>query len=175
MTDDSDQTAEVDPPVPQSSDSNELIPAEVSANYDSSIMYRRFFAACIDSLIILGIFFLPPTLFGEEALNTSGRICFWIAIAYFPIAEGMFGATIGKFVAQIRVVDATGRTPGLPRALMRSATRVVEVNPFLFGGLPAAIIILNSRWKQRWGDMLAGTFILTKQDAARFSSIEELD
>ena len=39
--------------------------------------------------------------------------------------------------------------------------RLLEVNPLLFGGLPAGIAILTSERKQRIGDMLAGTVVVS--------------
>jgi uncharacterized RDD family membrane protein YckC len=81
--------------------------------------------------------------------------------------EGRWGATLGKFGTKIRVVDRLGRVPGYGRAVVRTLLRLVEVNPLLLGGIPAGIIALSSKSKQRLGDMLAGTYVLYLADVER--------
>jgi uncharacterized RDD family membrane protein YckC len=39
--------------------------------------------------------------------------------------------------------------------------RVIEVNPVLLGALPAGIAIISSDLKQRMGDSLAGTLVVS--------------
>jgi uncharacterized RDD family membrane protein YckC len=39
--------------------------------------------------------------------------------------------------------------------------RIIEVNPLLFGGIPAGIAVILSRRKQRIGDLLAGTVVVS--------------
>lgn len=58
---------------------------------------------------------------------------------YYPILEGLEGGTAGKSMLGIRVFDYEGRIPGVMKALVRTLTRVVEVNPCLIGEfLPAS-------------------------------------
>lgn len=46
-------------------------------------------------------------------------------------------------------------------SLIRGGLRILEVNPLLLGGLPAGIAILSSERKQRIGDMIAGTVVVS--------------
>jgi uncharacterized RDD family membrane protein YckC len=146
----------------------ELTPAEISAGYNSSILYRRWGATFADfGLLISYVCLLSPW---RDSLRQWETIVTLPILLYYPLTEGLFGRTAGKFLMGIKVVDATGRTPEFSRILMRTWPRIFEVNPLLLGGLPAAIIVNRSRWKQRWGDVLAGTFVLTNIDAAKFDT-----
>lgn len=49
---------------------------------------------------------------------------------------------------------------------IRTVARIIEVDPLLFGGIPAGIVILSTKRKQRLGDILAGTVVVSK-DADR--------
>jgi uncharacterized RDD family membrane protein YckC len=82
--------------------------------------------------------------------------------------EGLEGGTVGKFVVGIRVVDYEGEILGILKAIVRTLSRVVEVNPFFCGGLPAGIVALMSRRKQRLGNMLAHTFVVYQDDLLRY-------
>lgn len=44
--------------------------------------------------------------------------------------------------------------------------RLVEVNPFLLGGIPAGIAVALSTYNQRLGDMLAGTYVVVTKKLA---------
>jgi uncharacterized RDD family membrane protein YckC len=47
--------------------------------------------------------------------------------------------------------------------LIRSGLRIFEVNPLLLGGLPAGLVIIASQRKQRIGDLLAGTVVVSNK------------
>jgi len=49
------------------------------------------------------------------------------------------------------------------QALIRTVTRVVEVNPILFGALPAILLIKFSKRGQRFGEMLSGTIVVPRK------------
>jgi uncharacterized RDD family membrane protein YckC len=65
------------------------------------------------------------------------------------------------YIQGIVVVDPSGGRCGWRRALVRTLLRVVEANPFLFGGLPAGVAILASSRNQRLGDLAAGTLVVS--------------
>ena len=74
--------------------------------------------------------------------------------------EASAGATPGKWLVGIRVVEAHGNPPHFWQALVRTLARLVEVNPLLFGGLPAGVIADNTKYRQRLGEFLARTFVV---------------
>jgi uncharacterized RDD family membrane protein YckC len=79
-------------------------------------------------------------------------------VTYCAVLEGLFGATIGKGLAGLRVTDIQGRRIGWPAAIVRNLARLLDVLPFgyLFGG----ILTLATKRHQRLGDLLAGTVVL---------------
>lgn len=85
----------------------------------------------------------------------------WLAliwVTYNAALEGLFGATIGKGLAGLRVTDIQGRRIGWQAAIVRNLARLLDVLPFtyLFGG----ILTLTTRRHQRLGDLLAGTVVV---------------
>ena len=87
-----------------------------------------------------------------------------LVVLYFPVLEGLYGTTLGKLIAGVVVVDEFGLKPGFYRAILRTLLRLIEVNPLLFGGLPAGLVAMFSKTHQRVGDMVARTFVLKSQD-----------
>jgi uncharacterized RDD family membrane protein YckC len=145
-----------------------LTPEVIAQSYDSSIVVRRWGATWIDFLVLIGsaiaMLALPQRLQG-----LAFAICGLFALAYYPVLEHMFGRTLGKLVCRVRVVDASGRNPSWGQALLRTLLRLVEVNPALLGGVPAGIVVLASKKRQRLGDMAANTYVLREEDLPRLT------
>src|SRR6202165_2110556 len=64
----------------------------------------------------------------------------WLAlvwVTYYAVLEGLFGATVGKRLAGVRVTDLEGRRIGPQAAIVRNLARLLDVLPFgyLLGGL----------------------------------------
>ena len=112
----------------------------------------RFVAGLVDTsitsvpsmvfaLIILGDAAQAPI----EVLATNPSLASflkWAAFAsfellYFAIPEGLWGASLGKFICRLRVVGADRNVPGIPRALIRAF-----VFNFLYGWAPYVITLL---------------------------------
>ncbi|MCP3963087.1 MAG: hypothetical protein GY719_35050 [bacterium] len=49
---------------------------------------------------------------------------------------------------------------------MRTLLRVFEVNPLLFGSLPAGLLVAFTKKHQRLGDSLAGTVVVPRHSHA---------
>jgi uncharacterized RDD family membrane protein YckC len=64
----------------------------------------------------------------------------------------------------VRNIDGTRAS--LKGHLIRTIARVLEANPILLGGIPAGIAIFSSVKKQRIGDSLAGTVVVSRHDVA---------
>jgi len=101
--------------------------------------FQRIFAAVIDGILLALIFFFAVVpLFGwfaPEALITQGAA----NLTYFALFNSSIGggATPGKRVMGICVVDRSGEYISLPRALLRSA---VDLVPSMLGVyIPMAI------------------------------------
>ena len=143
-------------------------PEYLAQRHDGWIVAHRWVATIVDEIVLfVGMLLL---LVGAEALLGNAlyqkTLIIWLLplLAYYPVLEGLYGATPGKQLAGLRVVDANGNPPGLWKATIRTVLRLVEVNPFMLGGIVAAIAVLASRSRQRLGDMAAGTYVLTNDD-----------
>lgn len=139
--------------------------ASVSANYDGGIIVRRWAATWIDFLVLLAIFMIPDAVLGNETYQSTIAVWLTLAALYFPVMESAFGKTLGKFALFIRVVGQDGRKPTVWQVVLRTLLRLIEVNPFLAGGIPAGLAAYFSKHRQRLGDMLAKTYVILDADA----------
>jgi uncharacterized RDD family membrane protein YckC len=155
-------------------------PAEkIAQTQNAGLVTRRWGATVVDLAVLLLIIIFPVLIIrlafsstnaDEYFFNKSAfgyAMAIWAVVAmffYYIFLEGRYGWTIGKLATKIRVVNAYGALPGYKKAFLRTILRLIEVNPFLFGGLPAGIIVMVSRNRQRLGDMAANTFVLHSAD-----------
>jgi uncharacterized RDD family membrane protein YckC len=95
-------------------------------------------------------------------------------LLYYVVLETTTGRSLGKFMTGIVVVNERGERPALVPVLIRTATRLLEVNPVLFGGFPAGVIADRSAAKQRLGDMLAHTYVVFTRDLPRLTEAPEI-
>jgi hypothetical protein len=79
-------------------------------------------------------------------------------VAYYAVLEGLFGATVGKRLAGLRVTDLEGRRIGWQAAILRNVARLIDALPLLY--LLGGILTLSSRQHQRLGDRFAGTLVV---------------
>lgn len=125
---------------------------------------RRFLAVVIDAVV--GIIWTYP--FADidwspgyaRAQVQGGGVAGVVAITlvYFVVIEALFGATIGKFAAGIRVVREDGTKLDIGASLIRNVLRVIDVLPFAY--LLGAILVWTSPKKQRLGDRVARTVVV---------------
>lgn len=79
-------------------------------------------------------------------------------LVYYTLLEGLLGFTPGKLLFGLRIVkDDVPERPGLARAFVRSAARLVDGAGFYLLGWALA---LSSPHRQRLGDRLAGTLVV---------------
>jgi uncharacterized RDD family membrane protein YckC len=138
----------------------------ISRNEGGSLV-RRWLGCWIDLMVIfLGLLLtsvlLAPFSPGERDAVAPVAVLAWVALipGYFLVMETLWGRTVGKFVVGTIVLTADGELPGFWRVLVRTLFRLIEVNPFLLGGLPAGIAVLATTNKQRLGDLAAGTYVI---------------
>jgi uncharacterized RDD family membrane protein YckC len=144
-----------------------MSPAEISSSYDSSIVVRRWLATWIDFLVLAGFLLIPDGVLGNALYQKTLFVWLGLIALYYPLLEGLTGTTLGKWIAHVKVVDEQGQIPGIGKAVIRTLLRLVEVNPILAGGLPAGIVVLTSKKRQRLGDMAAQTYVLKTSDLGK--------
>lgn len=122
----------------------------------------RYFAASADLVgaSVLAIVAAKSLPDHRPVLQFATAAAVWLA--YYLVPEWLVSATPGKLLTGLAVVRTDGRRITWGQAVVRTLTRIVEVNPFLLGAIPAAICILASREQQRLGDMLAGTVVVRR-------------
>ncbi|QGZ94713.1 RDD family protein [Terricaulis silvestris] len=142
------------------------------------ILVRRWLGCWIDLLALVALFFVPALAIGlipngsELPANTILIPALALSVLYFPVTEGFRGRSLGKLITGLKVVDKDGRTPGIGRAFVRTLTRLVEVNPVLAGGVPAGIVVLCTKRKQRLGDLLAGTYVMSADSLKQMADVD---
>jgi uncharacterized RDD family membrane protein YckC len=137
----------------------------------------RFVAILIDYFIIgiiAGLLVLPflaaaaATTAVSENLSTiawgsvitASLVGLAIWFLYFTLLEGHYGQTIGKMALNIKVVR---ESDGMPIDYGESAVRtVLRIIDGLFDYLIGAIFIWTSDQKQRLGDRVAHTVVVSK-------------
>jgi uncharacterized RDD family membrane protein YckC len=131
------------------------------------MLFRRWLGTVIDFVMLVAMLVGPFYVLGDEGYWATLLVWLGAVVLYYPILEGFTGRTLGKVIARTKVVDDAGNAPGLRRAIVRTLVRLIEVNPVLLGGIPAALCVVYSAKHQRLGDMAADTYVLTTRDLAR--------
>jgi uncharacterized RDD family membrane protein YckC len=131
---------------------------------DRAILWSRFFATLIDFALLGVILFLGPLIFGlsKESYSTVLPFLFILVVLYYVALEFLFGITLGKKLIGIKVVNADGDKPSLLQVLSRTATRLIEVNPFLLGAIIAGLFAFFTPCRQRFGDLISRTYVVYK-------------
>lgn len=130
----------------------------------------RFNAFVLDTIVLFGIFAAADASVlmrwssfdkAELSLSTASLLATiginaLIFFLYTWIFEASCGATLGKVIVGIRVVR-TGRRSALAAAAIRNLLRIVDgLGLYVVG----AIVAGCSPWKQRLGDLSAGTTVV---------------
>jgi uncharacterized RDD family membrane protein YckC len=126
----------------------------------------RFMAAQIDHAFAVVLFFIvimnSPAAFGNVGASLAALAAY---LGYYFVPEWLVGSTIGKSLFALKVRQSSGAPCTARQAAVRTAMRLVEVNPMLLGGIPAGIAIFTTKRRQRIGDLLAGTVVLKATSA----------
>ncbi|MFZ0485361.1 MAG: RDD family protein [Arenicellales bacterium] len=125
----------------------------------------RAVAIIIDTVIlfvagwIIALFFGRATTTGFHLSGGPALLFFLIALAYYIVMEAQKGATIGKLLLGLRVVNEDGGSIDWQASIVRNLLRIVDG---LFIYLVGAILVWTSDKKQRLGDRLAKTIVIKK-------------
>jgi len=83
-------------------------------------------------------------------------------LIYMTLMEGKFGASLGKRITRLRVVTEGGSPVTLEAALMRNLLRVLDAFPYFLPYLLGAIAASRSPMRQRLGDRIAETVVVSR-------------
>ena len=87
-----------------------------------------------------------------------------IGLANLVVLQGITGASIGKFIFGLRVVNGEGRPCGVGRALVRWLILILLDGACFLIGL---IVALATHPHRRIGDMAGGTYVVALADVGR--------
>ena len=132
----------------------------------------RILALVIDHAIAVALMWVAIALVPESLPLMKAVLFFFVYLAYFVVLEALWSRTLGKFFQGLVVRKLDGSPCDWTAALIRSSLRIFEVNPLLFGGFPAGLVIIASERKQRIGDLLAGTVVVSTKLSWQSASIE---
>jgi uncharacterized RDD family membrane protein YckC len=128
------------------------------------LLLRRWAGTWLDMLALFIVSVVPIAAAAATSSDTAEVVVLVfvlvVVLGYYPVMESVWGRTLGKVASGTIVVDKDGRRPSIGQVLIRTALRLIEVNPFLLGGLPAGIAVLATERKQRLGDLAANTYVL---------------
>jgi uncharacterized RDD family membrane protein YckC len=133
--------------------------------------FLRALATVIDFAFCGGFFFAYARYFGVETndgyqVSGCGHVLALIAawVAFFPLSEGIWGRTLGKWTCDLRVVDLNNRPVTMGQAATRRLLDPIDL--FAFFGLVAYIAAKTTPLHQRLGDLVAKTQVVEESSIA---------
>jgi len=135
---------------------------------------RRFSASAIDMLPCIGIAWIAlgvdfdqliarwPGHAGSVARMAPSGLVILVFVGHTMVSEIFTGRTLGKAMLGLQVVNLEGRRPELKQTLLRNVLKLLDlIAP------PLLILPLAGPQRQRLGDMVARTVVVTRSDAAK--------
>ncbi|MDP6447683.1 MAG: RDD family protein [Pirellulaceae bacterium] len=141
------------------SGSYESVESPPGVSTDNTVMPRHI-AAIFDNIVALTLGFLAAKAIGEQLPLLQIALLVLAYLGYYFVFEGAIARTPGKLLTGLVVIQFNGDKCTFKQLLIRTGFRVLEVNPALFGGLPAAMSIIITTHHQRVGDIVAGTIVV---------------
>lgn len=130
--------------------------------YNVIILGGTLFLGALTALV-LGLTGRTLLAASTPSAVSLGTITYSLALGglYFAVYEWLFGASPGKVILRMRVIQEDGRRPGLWAALLRGAFRYFDGLVF---GAPAVIAMNRDVRRQRYGDRYARTMVVNQSD-----------
>lgn len=125
---------------------------------------RRIGAGVIDSLVLGAVWLIFLIAFGRSLMpvplfpdySTLVPLAL-LSFVYYFVLEGLFGATIGKSLLKLIVLEKDSEVCSFSASFKRNLFRFVDWLPLLY--LVGTIAVVISKDRQRIGDRLAGTIV----------------
>jgi uncharacterized RDD family membrane protein YckC len=83
-------------------------------------------------------------------------------VIYCLVMEARYGATLGKMILKLRVVGNGGRRADLRQCVIRNLMKILELSvmPPLMMLILVSMVMIVTRYNQRFGDLLARTAVI---------------
>jgi uncharacterized RDD family membrane protein YckC len=139
------------------------------------IDYALQFAALV--VLILGAMLFLPSMQKFESASAKWvaailvLIPFLLQWGYFTLFEGLWhGQTPGKRVAEIRVIQQSGRAITIFESLSRNFVRAIDFLPTFYA--VGTISVFITKRNQRLGDLVAGTLVVHEGQTRDASTLD---
>jgi uncharacterized RDD family membrane protein YckC len=120
----------------------------------------RHLAAVMDNVLAMVLAVLAAKMIDGSRPILQAVVLVAVFLGYYLVFELLFSRTPGKFVTGLVIVQLDGTRCSWGQVLIRTVFRLLEVNPLLLGGLPAALSIIFSKHNQRLGDKVAESLVV---------------
>ncbi len=120
----------------------------------------RYIAAALDNVVAMILGVVAAKSVSDDLPVVQVGLLIGVYLGYYFLFEAVIARTPGKLLAGLVVVQFDGARCNWHQSAVRTGFRVLEVNPILLGGIPAALIIACSRRRQRLGDKCARTIVV---------------
>ncbi|MFV0566244.1 MAG: RDD family protein [Flavobacteriaceae bacterium] len=144
----------------------------VKINFNAADGGVRLLAFIIDSAIKFAYIMLMSTVFGAfEDMDRWSQIglntLLGLPVVFYTLAQEALlqGQTLGKKALNIRVVKIDGYQASLSDYVVRWFFRIVDIYIFGIG----FFVILSNKKHQRFGDMAAGTAVISLKNSINIS------
>lgn len=125
---------------------------------------KRAVAVIIDAIIMFVVAYVLAMFTGsttEDGFQMNGGpafLLFFISFAYYIVLEATMGGTLGKKILGIKIVKQDGTPMDWQASIIRNVMRIIDG---LFVYLVGAIVIWTSKDRQRLGDKVAHTLVVS--------------
>lgn len=120
---------------------------------------KRLPSALIDVVILFFAQMVLGLVGGVLGMkNMTSSIAPLLSLAYFIYMEGTTGQTIGKKTMKIKVVREDGKPMDYQTAAIRNIVGIVD---YFFVGIIGIILIASDAKRQRLGDKIAKTVVVS--------------
>ncbi|MDQ1164746.1 RDD family protein [Flavobacterium sp. SORGH_AS_0622] len=135
---------------------------------------KRILAGLIDYSLMFGVVLVMFLYFGEKTKNgyeLQGFPAFFNFLIWFGYMVGFevkFGATLGNQMFDLQVIsikDSKTTSLTLGQSFVR---HLFDILDFWFFGLLGILLIKNSTYNQRLGDLCAKTIVIDTKDSEQF-------
>jgi len=128
---------------------------------------KRFVSTFIDYIIIGAFTFGFVYVFGKDnpeggkiVTGTLALIPFVFWIMWLIVPETLWGTTLGHRINNLWIVSMDGSKPNIGQTIKRRFCDIIEI-VWCFG-IIAFILIRNTQYNQRLGDIWAKTLVIDK-------------
>lgn len=145
-------------------------PEQISINYQKAGIGSRFYAALLDTIILILILFLGiyvnqgmirylSEIFGNWLGAIGGIIVFAMFWGYYMVFEIVTnGQSPGKYALGLRVIKDGGYPITFSDSAIRNLVRLADFLPSFYG-VGLIVMLFSPNW-QRLGDLAAGTLVV---------------